>query len=200
MKQSPGIVGRNWSVPFPPMKTKFAVAAGLLAAVCAPVFPADSAVSAEAGARVEVTFVNPEKFTDVKDSDFGTERQRDDILALLKEFLVERAPKLLPEGQVLSVTITDIDMAGDFEPWRGPKFNDVRIVKDLYPPRIDLTFKVTDASGAVVKEGTQKLRDMSFQMSASPAFSSDSLRYEKALLDGWLRSEFPKVKAAKEKK
>ncbi len=182
------------------MKTKFAVAAALLAVVCAPVFPADSAVSAEAGARVEVTFVNPEKFTDVKDSDFGTERQREDILALLKEFLVERAPKFLPEGQVLAVTITDIDMAGDFEPWRGPKFSDVRIVKDLYPPRIDLAFKVTDASGAVVKEGTQKLRDMSFQMSATPAFSSDSLRYEKALLDGWLRNEFPKVKAAKEKK
>jgi Protein of unknown function (DUF3016) len=182
------------------MKTKFAVAAALLAVVCAPVFPADSTVSAEAGARVEVTFVNPEKFTDVKDSDFGTERQREDILALLKEFLVERAPKFLPEGQVLAVTITDIDMAGDFEPWRGPKFSDVRIVKDLYPPRIDLAFKVTDASGAVVKEGTQKLRDMSFQMSATPAFSSDSLRYEKALLDGWLRNEFPKVKAAKEKK
>ncbi len=182
------------------MKTKFAVAAVLVAVVCAPVFPADSAVAAEAGARVEVIYVNPEKFTDVKDSDFGTDRQREDILALLKEFIVERAGKLLPEGQALAVTITDVDMAGDFEPWRGAKFGDVRIVKDVYPPRIDLTFKVTDASGAVVKEGAQKLRDMSFQMSASPAFSSDSLRYEKALLDGWLRNEFPKGKAAKVKK
>lgn len=176
------------------MKTQSAVAALLLAVVSAPVMPAESAVSAEAGARVEVTFVNPEKFTDVKDSSFGTEREREDILALLKEYLVERGAKLLPEGQRLSVTITDVDMAGDFEPWRGPKFNDVRIVKDIYPPSIHLGFKVTDASGAVVKEGAQKLRDLTFQMSATPAFSSDSLRYEKALLDNWLRSEFPKAK------
>lgn len=179
-----------------PMKTKSAVAALLLAVASAPVLPAESTVSAEAGARVEVTYVNPEKFTDVKDSATFDERGRDDILALLKEFLVERAAKQLPEGQRLSVTITDVDMAGDFEPWRGPKFDDVRIVKDIYPPGVHLSFKVMDASGAVVKEGAHKLRDLSFQMGAVPTFTSDSLRYEKALLDNWLRSEFPKGKKA----
>ena len=179
------------------MKTQSVIAAALLAVVSAPVLPAESAGSAEAGARVEVTYVNPEKFTDVKDSNFGTEREREDILALLKEYLVERATKLLPEGQRLSLSITDVDLAGDFEPWRGPKFDDVRIVKDIYPPSIHLSFKVTDASGAVVKEGTQKLRDLSFQMSTPATFNSDSLRYEKTLLDNWLRSEFPKVKTKK---
>lgn len=176
------------------MKTKLLVTAALLAVVCAPVFPADSSVSTQAGARVEVVYVSPEKFTDVKDSQMATERDRDSTLALIKEFLVERAGKLVPEGQKLVITISDVDMAGDFEPWRGPQFNDVRIVKDIYPPRVDLSFKLTDASGAVVKEGEQKLRDLSFQMSATPAFSSDSLRYEKGMLDNWLRSEFPKGK------
>ncbi len=177
------------------MKTKFAVAAALLAAMSAPVLPAsESAVSAEAGTRVEVVYVNPEKFTDVKDSNFGSERGREDTLALLKDYIVERGAKLLPEGQRLSVTITDVDLAGDYEPWRGPKFDDVRIVKEIYPPSIHLSFKVTDGAGTVVKEGMEKLRDLSFQMSATPAFSSDSLRYEKALLDNWLRSEFPKAK------
>ncbi|MGC4071324.1 MAG: DUF3016 domain-containing protein [Nibricoccus sp.] len=98
------------------------------------------------------------------------------------------------------ISISDIDLAGDFEPWRGPQFTDVRVVKDLYPPRVNLSFKLTDASGTVVKEGERQLRNLSFQMTATPAFSSDSLRYEKALLDNWLRDEFPKSKEAKQKK
>jgi hypothetical protein len=182
------------------MKTKFAVAAALMAAVCAPVFPADSDVPAQAAARVEIVYVNPENFTDVKDSQMALDRDREAYLTQIREYIVERAEKYLPEGQTLTVTISDIDMAGDFEPWRGPQFNDVRIVKEIYPPRVNLSFKLMDASGAVVKEGERQLRDLNFQMSATPAFSNDPLRYEKALLDNWLRSELPKTKAAKEKK
>jgi hypothetical protein len=182
------------------MKTKFAVSVALLAATCVPAFSADSTASAQADARVEVVYVNPDKFTDAKESQIMSERDRDGILSLLKEFVVERAEKLVPEDQKLTITISDIDMAGDFEPWRGPQFHDIRIVKEIYPPRINLTYKLTDAGGAVVKEGEKQLRDLSFQMSASPAFSNDSLRYEKALLDNWLRSEFPKAKGSKARK
>jgi hypothetical protein len=181
------------------MKTKLAVVAALMAAMCTPAFPADSDGPAQA-ARVEIVYVNPEKFTDVKDSQMALDRDRDGYLEQIKEYLVERAGKYLPEGQTLTVTISDIDMAGDFEPWRGPQFNDVRIVKEIYPPRVNLSFKLMDASGAVVKDGERQLRDLNFQMSATPAFTSDPLRYEKALLDSWVRSEFPKTKAAKEKK
>jgi hypothetical protein len=177
------------------MKTHYSLTALLFLAVCAPVFPADASDS-QSNARVEVIYVNPEKFTDVKDSEIASDRDRDDILASIREYLVERGEKLIPEGQKLSITISDIDMAGDFEPWRGPRYNDVRIVKEIYPPSVKLSFKVTDASGAVVKEGEQRLRDLSFQMSPVPTFSNDSLKYEKALLDNWLRSEFPKPKKA----
>jgi len=179
------------------MKIKFAMTAALFAAVCAPAFPAEATASAKPDARVDVVYVNPEKFTDVKDSQSGLDRDRDSYLELIREYLVERGALYVPEGQKLVITISDIDMAGDFEPWRGPKFDDVRIVKDIYPPRVNLSFKLTDASGTVIKEGEKQLRDLSFQMSATPAFSQDSLRYEKGMLDNWLRSEFPRVKNAK---
>ena len=175
------------------MKTKLALGAALLAAMCVPAFPADSADST-AEARVEVVYSNPEKFTDVKDSMMPSERAREDYLTLIKEFLQERGARVVPEGGKLVMTFTDIDLAGDFEPWRGPQFNDVRVVKEIYPPRMNFSFKLTDASGAVLQEGERQLRDTSFQLSATPAFSSDSLRYEKGMLDNWLRSEFAKSK------
>jgi hypothetical protein len=143
--------------------------------------------NADAG-RVEVVYTNPEKFTDLRDSEFPEDSGREGYLADLKEHLERRAPHYLAEGQKVTVTITDIDMAGEFEPWRGPRMQDVRIVKDIYPPRIKLSFQVTDTSGAVVKEGTRELRDLSFMMNVS-INRDDPLRYEKNLLDDWMRSD-----------
>ena len=140
-----------------------------------------------------VEFFEPEKFTDVRDSYLG-EASRTTYLEQIRDHLLEQTRYHVPDGHTLAVTITDIDMAGDFEPWLGPRWTDIRIVKDIYPPRIDLAFRLTDASGHVVKEGRRELRDLAFLMKITRAFRDDSVRHEKALLDDWLRAEFPRVR------
>jgi hypothetical protein len=144
-------------------------------------------------ARAEVNFFEPQKFTDVRDSYMG-DYERTTYLESLRNHVLEQAKYYVPDGHTLSVTFTDIDMAGDFEPWRGPRFDDIRIVKDIYPPRISLAFRLTDANGNVVKEGRRDLRDLSFMMKITMAFRDDPVRHEKALLDDWLRDEFPRVR------
>lgn len=144
-------------------------------------------------ARADVAFFEPQKFTDVKDSYMG-DYERTTYLDSIRDHLLEQAKYYVPEGHHLSVTFNDIDMAGDFEPWRGPRWDDVRIVKDIYPPRIQLAFRLTDAQGNVVKEGKRDLRDLAFMMKINMAFRDDPVRHEKALLDDWLRSEFPRVR------
>lgn len=144
-------------------------------------------------ARAEVNFFEPEKFTDVRDSYTG-DYERTSYLDGIRNHLLEQAKYYVPEGHMLSVTFTDIDMAGDFEPWRGPRFSDIRIVKDMYPPRIALAFRLVDAEGNVVKEGKRELRDLSFMMKITMSFRDDPVRHEKALLDDWLRDEFPRVR------
>lgn len=152
-----------------------------------------SAAETRTIARAEVLFFEPQKFTDVKDSYMG-DSERTTYLAQIRDHLLEQAKYYVPEGHKLAVTFTDIDMAGDFEPWRGPRWDDVRIVKDIYPPRMTLTFRLTDAEGNVVKEGKRELRDLAFMMKISMSFRDDSVRHEKALLDDWLRAEFPRVR------
>jgi hypothetical protein len=169
------------------MKTK-----PTLLALC---FVFAGAVAIAADDRVTVVYNQPENFRDVKDSDTGTDKERDAILDEIKEFIVKHAPDFLPEGHTLTVTFNDIDMAGDFEPWRSSSLNDVRIMKDIYPPRMVFTFKLTDSTGAVAKEGERKLSDLFYLQNISAASSmSDPLRHEKTLFDDWLRSEFPKTK------
>ena len=140
---------------------------------------------AKAPVRTEVVFEQPEKFTDVKDSDFGTDKARDAILERIREYIVERADKALPAGQKLVITFTDIDLAGEYEPWRGPQFSDVRIVKSIYPPRLKFSYKITDAAGQAVKEGKEDLRDLAFEMRLT-ADRQDTLRYEKDMLRDWI--------------
>jgi hypothetical protein len=157
--------------------------------------PALSSPAAETRtiARAEVNFFEPQKFTDVRDSYMG-DPDRTTYLESIRDHVLEQAKYYVPEGHKLSVTFSDIDMAGDFEPWRGPRWDDIRIVKDIYPPRMVLSFRLTDAAGNVVKEGKRDLRDLAFMMKITMSFRDDPVRHEKALLDDWLRSEFPRVR------
>ena len=141
----------------------------------------------KAPSRTEVVFEKPETFTDVKDGDFGTDKGRDSILDEIKTFIVDRSDKALPTGQKLVVTFTDIDLAGEYEPWRGPQFSDVRIVKSIYPPRFKFSYKVTDATGKTVKEGKEDIRDLAFDMRLT-IDRQDPLRFEKDILKDWIGS------------
>jgi hypothetical protein len=80
-------------------------------------------------------------------------------------------------------------MAGDIESWRGPARCDVRVMKDTYPPRIDLTFRLVDGQGKELRAGSRKLRDSNYLVNAGPSSITDHLRYEKALLGDGLRHE-----------
>ena len=143
--------------------------------------------------RTIVYFLEPENFRDVKDRDGRTEH----VLAELKKHLIEQANRYVPSGFKFSVTVTDIDLAGAFEPWHSPQFDDIRIVKDLYPPRIKLVFRLADAEGNVLMEARRELSDLNFLMKFS-IDREDPLRHEKTLIDDWLRTEFRGAKPGKQ--
>lgn len=168
------------------------LALGLLALATAFVaLPASAEVAAPATpAQVSVHYQDPHHFTESRDAAFvfGHGFDYNDYLQRLQAFLVERATPMLAPGEHLSITFTNIKLAGRYEPWRGPRWSDVRIMRDHYPPRFDFNFKLTAADGQVLREGARKLVDYSYLMNASgPAYANDSLRYDKAVLSRWLR-------------
>ncbi|EPD35352.1 MULTISPECIES: DUF3016 domain-containing protein [Delftia] len=140
---------------------------------------------------VSVTFDDPSRFDAGRNGTQESEKARRAWVDALAQFLAERAAPRLPQGQRLEVHLTDVQRAGSFEPWRGPQAADVRIVRDIYPPRIDLRFKLLDADGKLLREGSRQLRDATFMMRPD-LYPNDPLRYEKTLLDDWLRAELPK--------
>lgn len=140
--------------------------------------------------RVQVSWAPTERLSEVKDNQIGRGWLRpEEWQRSLSEYLRKRADIVLPEGQRLEVTIDDIKLAGAYEPWRGPDLQDVRIMKDVYPPRVDLHYRLLAADGTSIREGDNKLRDMGYLQRTLP-FSNDPLRYDKRLIDDWLRKEF----------
>lgn len=160
----------------------------LRSACCVLVLAAAAAAAAAAGSpvstgKVEVSYRNPAGFTEMGRS-FGA---RSDWLDELSSYVAQRAARSVPEGERLIVTITDVQRAGMIEPWRHAA-TDLRVVRETTPPRIDLSFQLVAANGAVLTEGSRQLRDFAFMMRGS-RHRGDSLEYEKNLIDDWMRQD-----------
>lgn len=177
-----------------------ALLAGLLAAGgawarSADVTDPDRPRSLPADGPVAVQWTDPTQFSEIRYSANRREARRGDWVEDLAEYLRRKADKRLPQGDRLEVTITDIERAGDYEPWRGFQLDTIRYMRDIYPPRITLDFKLVGADGSVRAQGTRKLTDMSYLQRSTPVGNTDPLRYEKRLIDDWLRDELGKPTA-----
>src|ERR1700743_1666593 len=140
--------------------------------------------------RVTVSCAPADQLTAVKQNpmDRGQMRTKDWESAL-STYLQKRADRQLPPGQRLDVTFDDIKLAGDYEPWHSPQAQDIRFMKDIYPPRATLSYKLTDADGRTIKEGSSKLLDMAYMQRPLPLSNTDPLRFDNGMLADWLKKE-----------
>jgi hypothetical protein len=142
----------------------------------------------EAG-PVSVRWNDPAGFAELRNSTNRHEAARGDWLPELAQYLRKRAEARLAAGERLELTIVDVDRAGEYEPWHGFDFHDTRIVRDIYPPRMTVQFAHVGADGQVLAQGERKLTDPGFLTGAMPIDGNDPLRFEKRMIDSWLRRE-----------
>lgn len=138
-----------------------------------------------AASRIEVIFDHPEKFTDIKDSAIPTDKGQDAILHEIRSYLEGKAAHYVPEGCRLTITFSNIDLAGEFQAQNGLEWQNIRVVTDGASPAYKFTWKVTNAAGALVKEGKEDFRDLDFGARII-LDRSDPLRFEKAYFDQWM--------------
>lgn len=162
------------------MKLRLLVAAALLAPLAA-------------SAAVEVAYTDPMEFRDLRLSWMRTQSDAKNLADQLAKHLQAAAEKRIPEANRLRVTLTDVDMAGEFRP-ELVRSRDLRVVQDLYPPRLELEFTYTGPDGREIAGGKRSLRDPMFLQRSYR--STDLLIYEKNMLDDWLDREFKAPKSA----
>ncbi|HEX9781424.1 MAG TPA: DUF3016 domain-containing protein [Opitutaceae bacterium] len=135
---------------------------------------------------VTVEFLEPENYTDFRTSEFGGNREQAGLEHELRREIQRIAVRHLPPGYHLNLRFRDIDMAGEFEPWHGPRFSDVRIVREIYPPRMDVEYSITNDAGEVVASGTRKLSDINYLWRLRMR-TDDQFSYENELLNDFIR-------------
>lgn len=145
---------------------------------------------------VQVQWTDPSDFSDLKFSGNRWRAAQGSWVEDLAQHMRDSAEKRLPAGERLEVTITDLHRAGRYEPWRGLQMQDVRFVRDHYPPSMALDFRHYGADGQLIAEGSRELRDMGFLMGGGNGANRDNLYYEKRMIDGWLRDELRRPEVA----
>jgi hypothetical protein len=145
----------------------------------------------ELPSRVQVAWATPANLAEVQSNpmQYGTLRPAD-WMQMLGDYLRVRADRVLPPGQQLQVTIDDITLAGSFEPWHGPALDDARFMKDIYPPRLKLHYKLMTSDGSTVREKDVRLIDMGYLQHVGLPTDTHPLRYDKRQIDDWLTHEF----------
>jgi len=144
----------------------------------------------QAEGPVSVRWNDPSTFTEIRSSRNRFEAERGNWVEQLARYLRTASAKALQPGQTLEITLVDIERAGDYEPWSGPDTRDVRILRDIYPPRMTLQYTLKAADGQVIHSGEAKLQNTGYlQTGLRLQSNSDPLRYEKELVDQWARGE-----------
>ena len=134
------------------------------------------AAGAACAADVTVTYIQPEKFSDIP-----TGGEREETLRNLTAHFVKLGAKL-PAGQHLRIDVLDIDMAGSEQPARGR--TDMRVTTKGEWPRMNLTYSL-ESNGQVLSSGDAELRDTSFLDRPNRYMDHDTSRFEKKMIDTW---------------
>jgi hypothetical protein len=139
--------------------------------------------------ELKIEWNSPEDFRDADYYYNGGKKSKEIVLNNLERYFTKEAKNRFPDGYVLTMKVTELDLAGDFEPWRNPGFDDVRIIKDIYPAIIQFDYQLVDADGTVVSEGSERLKDSLLPRSLSAQFAgrSEPYPYVKTLVRDWMR-------------
>jgi len=141
-------------------------------------------------ATSEVTWVDHEKYRDIQSGNESRKHFRERIFYDLEKHFSQLAEDL-PEGQVLKINVTNLDLAGDTH---IGGINQLRVIKNMYFPRMNFSYELVNADGSIIVTSDEvALKDMTFMMSSNLKYRNKSLGYEKKMLDDWFAETFQEL-------
>jgi hypothetical protein len=154
-------------------------------------------VSLSAG-QIVAEFEDVDNYTDFSISGLSEEKTLKIFQSELESELEIFARKYVSEGNTLTLVFTDIDMAGDIQPWRNRHNADIRYIERVYPPRLAFRYKLEDSEGTVIAEGEESISDLAFDFSVIAPIKTQymSFFYETNLLGDWIRKTMRAVASA----
>jgi len=134
--------------------------------------------------KVTVNFPNWEKYDDIQDEFLPSDQGEQNILKEMRRSMDDLAGREIPAGQHLTLTFTNIDLAGEFL----PNHREMRTIKTIYPPRLVFAYSLTNSAGQVLKSGKEDITD-DLYLQRFPIDPDDPRHYEKAIMKDWMETK-----------
>jgi hypothetical protein len=136
-------------------------------------------------ATVDVSFINPEKFTDASNERW----ELDANLRTLADHLRKTGERYVAPNDTLTIEVLDVDLAG-WSRWGGRAPNQVRVARGGADfPQMKFRYTLQSANGT--RSGEADLRDLGYQNSGLRSrAASEPMYYEKRMIDEWFKSAF----------
>ncbi|WP_293936026.1 DUF3016 domain-containing protein [Iodobacter sp.] len=139
-------------------------------------------------ANAKVIWQAPDKYTDIRATHEQQDRFQQRLFTHMEKVFADLGQKLPADSQ-LEITVTDFDLAGDIPPMLAGRMNEVRVIKDIYSPKISFTYTFTQNEQII--SGTENFRDLNFMSGISRINKEDDFQYEEKML----RKSFDKLQA-----
>ncbi|MCJ8320772.1 MAG: DUF3016 domain-containing protein [Colwellia sp.] len=152
------------------------LALAMLLASCVGTIEKPEKVSATDGIA-NVTLIKPRDFSDIQAGNFGIQSNFEQSVA---KKLAEALADHFKEADVtIDIIFTDIDLAGE------TRFNtqEIRVLKDLYIPRMSFEYVIKDKAGDVMLADTVEIKDMGYLSRSLFGMEANALiGYDKRML------------------
>jgi hypothetical protein len=156
------------------------------------------AATASAG-EVKVEYKDYKKFTDMKPASEARGSFEKRTMASFDKIFADLARKL-PEGYSWNVVVTDIDLAGDVNHMITQTGQQIRVIKDIFIPRINFSYTLLDQNKVVVAEEKElKLKDMGFMTRTSNTRANEANEHERVMLERWFKDKIQPAVLAHQK-
>lgn len=141
--------------------------------------------------EAKVTWLNPQDYTDIASDDGPQQAFQNSMFNYLDEEFT-RQSKRLPKESMLSVSVTNFDMAGEMRV--GPDGQPFREVQAIWYPQMTVNYQLKNAAGAVISEQQgmvylyQDFYNLNSEMRDNE--SNNEFYYEDAMVRQWFYDTF----------
>jgi hypothetical protein len=132
--------------------------------------------------EAKVIWQNPEKYSDIRASHERQDRFQEKLFKHFDKVFAELAAQLPSDAQ-LEITVTDFDLAGEIIPRAGNRFNEIRIIKEIYSPKISFSYVYSYKDQIV--SGAENLRDMNYMSGIGRSSNRAEFEYEEKMIRKW---------------
>ena len=167
------------------MKKLLTLTLTMILASCSSNIVKPETVSATDGLAT-VTLIKPSDFTDINTGTFGIQSNFEQRVA--KELAEALADHFKETEVTIDIIFTHIDLAGE------TRFNmrEIRVLKDLYIPRMSFEYEIKDVAGNIMLADTVEIKDMNYlSKRLFGRDANDLLGYDKRMLIAYFEKVLP---------